>query len=1760
MPATPAVWLDDFLVNFVTAGAQENPRVTQLLNGNIMVVWDSANNTGAGSPPGFDVIGQVFSPLGIPIGVEFLVNGFNANVESVVDIAALTNGGAIAVYQDFISAGGGSTSIRYTMLNTDGTEITSITVSSDLPGGGSFSAPRVAVAGGTGLFAYVFNDGGTSRILGKLFNASSGTITSLELPLLNLSPLNNQLDIAALANGTFVVVSNSDNGLGDTTIGYAVINAAGAVIGGGGFITASTGGTDDDSDPSVTALTGGGFVVTWTSFDGTDQVILGQVFDNNGFATVAPFNIDAVIGTNAHTASSVVALPDGGFLVVFNDNTNNVTAAQHFDLVGNKLGSQRDIGTSGAGQIDTELLDDGRVAITFRDSSGEVRMEFVDTRDSANTTPVYTPQRWQIGTVGIDAIFAGADTDFVAGHTGNDLLSAGVGAVTATFFGGDGDDSISAGTQFAGNAFDGGAGNDTINWIAFGERGLTLNMATGTASNGLGPDVSMTGFEHLFGTINDDSITGNNDDNTLSGNDGNDTMAGGAGADRLFGGNGNDTFLTTGDGTNDSTFGGAGNDTFMLANLGLSGDFFGDAGADDRIDASGVTNRGLAFNLTAQTYQDAGPTSELTGVEHVNGGQLGDTITGNTLTNLLSGLGGDDTLTGGDGNDTLDGGAGNDSVFGGAGNDVILTSGDGTDDASFGDAGNDTFALSNTFLAGNIDGGANSDLIDGSAVTNRGLLFNLDDGIYQDVGPTFDLTSVEHVKGGQLNDIIIGNTLTNSLFGLGGSDTLTAAEGHDVLFGGNGIDMLFGGNGNDFLSGDNADNFIQSNGTDTLFGGDGDDQFNTRGQFDASFGGNGNDTYILDDIDFAGNFNAGAGALGGTNDKFDATAVTQAGFNVNLTAGTYLDTITAFTLTFVEHATGGQLSDRLAGNTVANSLDGQGGNDTLFGAAGADQLFGQAGNDTLFGGSDSDVLSGESGNDTLEGGAGTDNLFGGSGNDLFNILAASGFDNLQGGVDIDTVSFAGVTENIDAQLGAGFYKANGGASFTLVGLEHAVTGLGNDTLGGTSGANSLSGGAGNDVFQGDAGNDTLFGGAGDDILTGQDNADQIFGGANNDIVAVSDLRDISVEGGTGTDTLLMGAAFNQTFDMTTGTLTGGTAPPATLRWLGFENYLSIAAVASNETVNGTATANAISFEGNAGTHTANGGAGNDSLTGGTGVDSFRADDGDDNLFLGDGADLALGGAGNDTINGDAGNDTFGGDAGNDTLFGGTGDDLMGSLFAADDGDNTIFGGDGNDGMIGDTGLDLLNGGAGDDIMISVGGPDRLTGGVGNDTYFVADQATVIVEGAGEGTADAVSVGVNYVLAANLDIEVMGTVNSTLPEAIDITGNTLRQAITGTGGVNRLSDGGGAGADTLTGLAGNDIYIIGNSGTLIVEATGAGNDTVQVSVSFGLAADDDVEILTTTLATDIGVLDLTGNAFVQAITGNAGANRLADGGGDGADRLTGLGGNDTYIIGNDKTVIVEGIGGGTKDRVLASVSFVLAADDNIERLATTLASGTGGIDLTGNAANQLMSGNRGNNVFDGGGGRDRMIGGAGNDTYVTDGGDKIREKANGGKDTVESSANHILRANIERLILTGNTEIDGTGNKQANILIGNDNDNVLNGRAGKDRLTGGAGDDTFVFDATPGRGNIDRVTDFNRADDTMELDGRAFAGIGNGAVDVTEFKANRSGNATDASDRIVYETDTGKLFYDVDGDGAAQRVQFAVLNPRLGVSEADFLVF
>lgn len=140
----------------------------------------------------------------------------------------------------------------------------------------------------------------------------------------------------------------------------------------------------------------------------------------------------------------------------------------------------------------------------------------------------------------------------------------------------------------------------------------------------------------------------------------------------------------------------------------------------------------------------------------------------------------------------------------------------------------------------------------------------------------------------------------------------------------------------------------------------------------------------------------------------------------------------------------------------------------------------------------------------------------------------------------------------------------------------------------------------------------------------------------------------------------------------------------------------------------------------------------------------------------------------------------------------------------------------------------------------------------------------------------------------------------------------------------------------------------------------------------------------------------------------------------------------------------------------------------------LASGSPGSYFYGTAGNDTLVGNKYNNYLNGYGGSDITKGGLGDDTYNVESMlDKVVEDANEGIDTIETWGGYTLPSNVENLKLLG-TNLVGTGNELANLIIGGKGKDVLNGKAGNDWLTGGAGLDTFVFEKGTGH---DVVTDF-----------------------------------------------------------------------------------
>ena len=89
---------------------------------------------------------------------------------------------------------------------------------------------------------------------------------------------------------------------------------------------------------------------------------------------------------------------------------------------------------------------------------------------------------------------------------------------------------------------------------------------------------------------------------------------------------------------------------------------------------------------------------------------------------------------------------------------------------------------------------------------------------------------------------------------------------------------------------------------------------------------------------------------------------------------------------------------------------------------------------------------------------------------------------------------------------------------------------------------------------------------------------------------------------------------------------------------------------------------------------------------------------------------------------------------------------------------------------------------------------------------------------------------------------------------------------------------------------------------------------------------------------------------------------------------------------------------------------------------------------------------------------------------------------------------------------------------------------------------------------------DAIKDFRVVDDIIKLDNALFTKVGgNGSFKSSAFYANTSGKAHDANDRVIYDKDSGALYYDADGTGAKAGVCFATINKNLKMTAADFFV-
>lgn len=472
-------------------------------------------------------------------------------------------------------------------------------------------------------------------------------------------------------------------------------------------------------------------------------------------------------------------------------------------------------------------------------------------------------------------------------------------------------------------------------------------------------------------------------------------------------------------------------------------------------------------------------------------------------------------------------------------------------------------------------------------------------------------------------------------------------------------------------------------------------------------------------------------------------------------------------------------------------------------------------------------------------------------------------------------------------------------------------------------------------------------------------------------------------------------------------------------------------------------------------------------------------------------------------------------------------------------DSPIAGGDGNDAIYGGKEDNIISGGDGDDFM---------AGGGGNDTYYVSSAGDRIVEASGQGVDSVVS-DVSFVLPENFEnLDLWGVGNGRAN--LNGTGNSLDNILIGNPGNNRL-DGkagndrldGDLGADQLIGGSGNDTYVVDDVGDMVVEAVNGGTDRVISSIGFSLARLGNVEHLRLSGSASI---DATGNSLANVLEGNTGSNTLR--GNSGNDTLNGAAGSDKLYGGSGADALTGGTGQDifVFDTALGAahidrITDFSGADDTIwlDDAVFTKAGRIG--DLKASAFHI------GSKAHDG---DDRIIydKAAGKLFYDADG--------SGSGAAVQFATigkNLALTANDFDVVTAMNVLRGGTG--PDTLTAGSGNDRIY-GNLGSDTLTGGAGKDTFVFDTKPSSTNIDTIKDFSVADDTIWLDNAVFNKAG--AVGDLKTEAFCVGTkAKDASDRVIYDKATGKLWYDADGNGKSAAIQIALLTKNLSLTASDF---
>jgi Ca2+-binding RTX toxin-like protein len=948
----------------------------------------------------------------------------------------------------------------------------------------------------------------------------------------------------------------------------------------------------------------------------------------------------------------------------------------------------------------------------------------------------------------------------------------------------------------------------------------------------------------------------------------------------------------------------AGDTVYRFSSLAWPGTLIGDGAGVDTLDASDIAaaanGRTMSIDLRegGRIHRGAEPAALISsaGQVSINFSTVIENAIGSAGHDWMQGNGAANGLQGGAGDDTLRGGLGADTLDGGAGNDSYQV--DQADDVLLDSAGIDhvdSSAASFTLPAG----------IENARIVGHGA------------AALYGNALANHIEAGSGDNVLYGgsgvDTLSYAAASAGVAIDLKLVDAQDT--GGSGVDRishfehLIGSAHDDVLLGNTLWNRLE--------GGAGDDSLDGGAGADTLVGGSGSDWYWIHEVgDLLIEL---AGADQGLADRV-ITSLDSYQMPEGIEEAELLSTARADLL-------GNAADNLLIAGRGDNRLDGQGGQDTVsYGrmvagvslslALSGAQSTGGSGSDTLIAiehliGSDhADRLSGNAQDNRLDGGAGADTLSGGAGSDHYRV------DSL-GDVVIESAQQAGVDR---VEFALTDYRLPDQVEWGFALLDQATQ------LRGNALANWLRGAGGADTLEGGAGIDTLEGGAGNDLYLLDGDADLVQEAAGEGIDTVQVSRSYTLPAQVENAILLGDGAHNLYGNAQDNLLVAGQGSNTLYGGSGVDT-VSYASAGAGVTVSLAISGAQIT-----------GGSGSDTLSL---IENLIGSAHDDRLSGNALWNLLDGGAGADTLDGGDGSDTYVIDAVGDLIIESNadikigGNDWVHSQLAS-----TTLAATLENGLILHSGAANLFGNAANNVLIAGAGDNRINGGSGVDTvsYERADAA------------------VSVDLSLSTAQATGGSGSDTLTLIENLSGSAYNDTLRGNGLWNWID--GGAGADTMTGAAGSDTYVVDHVGDVVIETDAdvltGGSDWVYSRLSRYQLGDH----------IENGAIDIAGSA---SITGNWLDNQL----------LSGLG--DNHIDG--------GYGADT-------VSYARANAAVTASLLTGSATGGTGVDslvsienLTGSSFNDVLIGDGLNNDLRGGTGSDTIRGGGGDDILRGSGGNQ-----------------------------------------------------------------------------------------------------------------------------------------------------------------------------